>query len=181
MWSRERLAGVEEVLVVDLHTGHGDRGTYTLLSHVPVDHPDDAWLRRVFDADRIECTSSSVDGSAEGSVDGSADRDADATTGSKHGQIATGLASVVPDAAWRTVTMELGTISDTRMILNERAEHWVHVHGDRSDPDHARIVWDHRCGSTPDDPDWERSARAHGAVVLDAARDPLCRHVSSPN
>jgi hypothetical protein len=66
--------------------------------------------------------------------------------------------------------MELGTISDTRMIVNERAEHWVHLHGDRTIAEHARIVWDHRCGSTPDDAEWERTARAHGVAVLDAAR-----------
>ena len=148
----DRLAGAEEVLVLDLHTGHGAFGTYTMLSHVAADHADDAWLRRVFDPDRIECTMS-----------------ADATTGPKHGQIAAGLASVVPGATWRTVTMELGTRSDTRMIINERAEHWVHLHGDRSKPEHARIVWEHRCGSTPDDPEWERTARAHGVAVLDAA------------
>jgi predicted deacylase len=147
-----RLAGADEVLVVDLHTGHGEFGTYTLLSHVPEDHPDDVWLRRMFDAERIECTSAP-----------------DATTGLKHGQIASGLGSLVPGATWRTVTMELGTISDTRMILNERAEHWVHFHGDRSDPEHAGIVWTHRCGSTPDDPEWERLARFHGMEVLDAA------------
>jgi octopine/nopaline transport system ATP-binding protein len=148
-----RLAGTDEVLVVDLHTGHGTFGTYTLLSPVAPDHPDDAWVREVFGDDRVECTASP-----------------DATTGPKHGQIATGLASVVPGATWRTVTMELGTISDTRMIVNERAEHWVHFHGDRTQPEHARIVWDHRCGSTPDDAEWERSARAHGVAVLDAAR-----------
>ncbi|HSP28081.1 MAG TPA: DUF2817 domain-containing protein [Ilumatobacteraceae bacterium] len=153
-----RLADAEEVLVVDLHTGHGAFGTYTLLSPVPERHGDDEWLRRVFDGDRIECTSSP-----------------DATSGPKHGQIATGLGSLVPGATWRTVTMELGTISDTRMIVNERAEHWVHFHGDRSNPGHARIVWDHRCGSTPDDAEWERLARAHGVEVLDAARRPFCR------
>jgi hypothetical protein len=147
------LADANEVLVADLHTGHGAFGTYTLLSPVLEGHPYDVWLRRVFDGDRIECTSAP-----------------DATTGPKHGQIATGLGSLVPGATWRTVTMELGTISDTRMIVNERAEHWVHFHGDRSDPDHARIVWDHRCGSTPDDAEWERLARAHGVAVLDAAR-----------
>jgi len=141
------------VLVVDLHTGHGGFGTYTMLSHVEPDHPDDTWMRDVFGAERVECTAA-----------------ADATTGPKHGQIALGLADVVPGARWRTVTMELGTISDTRMIINERAEHWVHFHGDRSNPQHARIVWDHRCGSTPDDAEWERSARAHGVAVLDAAR-----------
>ncbi len=154
-----RLAGAEEVLVLDLHTGHGAFGTYTLLSHVPEDHPDDAWLREVFDAGRIECTAS-----------------ADATTGPKHGQIASGLGSLVPDATWRTITMELGTRSDTRMIINERAEHWVHFHGDRSNPDHARIVWDHRTGSTPDDPEWERLARTHGVEVLDAAHSTLTTH-----
>ncbi len=150
----DRLAGVDDVLVVDLHTGHGDFGTYTLLSHVPEGHQDDAWLRTVFDADRIECTAS-----------------AGATTGPKHGQIAAGLHDVVPAArTWRTVTMELGTISDTRMIVNERAEHWVHFHGDRTNPEHAQVVWDHRCGSTPDDPGWETTARSFGVEVLDAAR-----------
>jgi predicted deacylase len=148
-----RCDGAEEVLVVDLHTGHGEFGTYTLLSPVPEHDPDDVWLRSVFDGGRVESTSA-----------------LDATTGPKHGQIAPGLASVVPGATWRTVTMELGTISDTRMIVNERAEHWVHLHGDRSVPEHARIVWDHRCGSTPDDPEWERLARVHGVTVLDAAR-----------
>lgn len=152
----DRLAGVEDVLVVDLHTGHGDRGTYTLLSHVPEDHPDDAWLRSVFDAERIECTASPT-----------------ATTGPKHGQIAAGLNDVVGAATWRTVTMELGTISDTRMIVNERAEHWVHFHGERTDPEHAQVIWDHRCGSTPDDAEWETSARTHGVAVLDAAHRPF--------
>jgi predicted deacylase len=156
-----RLSGAEEVLAVDLHTGHGAFGTYTLLSSVPEHDPDDAWLREVFDGDRIECTAA-----------------ADATTGPKHGQIAAGLADVVPGATWRTVTMELGTISDTRMILNERAEHWVHLHGDRSVPEHARIVWDHRCGSTPDDPEWERLARLHGVEVLDAAHATVAKHTS---
>ncbi len=149
----DRLAGAEDVLVLDLHTGHGEFATYTMLSHVAPGHPDDRWLREVFGDERVECTAAP-----------------DATTGPKHGQIASGLASVVPGAAWRTVTMELGTVSDTRMIINERAEHWVHFHGDRSNPAHAKIVWDHRCGSTPDDAEWERAARTHGVAVLDAAR-----------
>ncbi len=149
----DHLAGVDEVLVLDLHTGHGPFGTYTMLSHSAPGDPDDAWLRTVFGDAQVECTASP-----------------DASTGPKHGQIAAGLADVVPGATWRTVTMELGTRSDTRMIINERAEHWVHLHGDRSNPEHARIVWDHRCGSTPDDAEWERSALAHGVAVLDAAR-----------
>ena len=42
----DRLGGADEVLVVDLHTGHGDFGTYTMLSHVEPD-PDDASRRCV--------------------------------------------------------------------------------------------------------------------------------------
>jgi hypothetical protein len=152
----DRLRGVAEALVVDLHTGHGPFGTYTLLSDVDEGGPADRWLRQVFDADRIECTTS-----------------VDATTPPKFGQIASGLGRLHPGATWRRVTMELGTISDVRMIVNERAEHWVHLRGDRADPEHARIVWDHRCGSTPDDPEWERTARRHGVSVLDAARAPF--------
>jgi predicted deacylase len=155
----ERLAGTEEVLVVDLHTGHGPPGSATLLSHVAPDDPDDAWLRELFTGEHVECT-----------------RADDATTGPKHGQLATGLAEVVPGARWRTVTFELGTISDTRMLVNERAEHWVHLHGDRQDPDHARIVWEHRIGSTPDDPAWEAGARRHGARIIGHALG----HLSHP-
>jgi hypothetical protein len=126
---------------------------------VAPDDPDDAWLRELFTGEHVECT-----------------RADDATTGPKHGQLATGLAEVVPGARWRTVTFELGTISDTRMLVNERAEHWVHLHGDRQDPDHARIVWEHRIGSTPDDPAWEAGARRHGARIIGHALG----HLSHP-
>ena len=60
-------------------------------------------------------------------------------------------------------------MSDTRMILDERAEHWVWRHGDPTDAQHARILWEHCCGSTPDDEHWERTALEHGARTLDDA------------
>ncbi|MEM9513245.1 MAG: DUF2817 domain-containing protein [Actinomycetota bacterium] len=149
----ERLAGVREVLVVDLHTGHGEFGTYTLLSVAPPESADDAWIRANFDASRIENTT-----------------EPDTTSPPKRGQIALGLHDVVPTATtWRTLTFELGTVSDTRMILNERAEHWVWHHGDPADPAYADILWEHRCGSTPDDPAWEQAALAHGERTLDDA------------
>ncbi len=146
------LREAAEVLVVDLHTGHGERGTYTLLSDAPAGTAADRWLRDAFDDTRIETTGEPGSASAP-----------------RRGQLARGLHDVCPAAEWRSVTMELGTCSDTRMILAERSEHWVHLHGDRDDPDHARLVWEHRCCSTPDDANWEASARVHGRTVLDAA------------
>jgi hypothetical protein len=150
--ARGHLAGAEQVLVVDLHTGHGERGTMTLLSHSPAGDDEDRWLRDRFDGLTIESTAS-----------------ADASSPPKTGQIARGLAAMFPDATWRSVTPEMGTVSDTTMILAERAEHWVHRSGDRSDPDHAAIVWHHRCCSTPDDPAWVAASLEHGRRVIDLA------------
>lgn len=146
------LSSAELVLTVDLHTGHGKHGTYTLLSHVPAGTGGDAWLRRHFDEQCIEVTVANPD----------------ATAAPKVGQLAKGLGELV-GAEYHDVTFELGTFQETRMILAERAEHWVHFHGDRNDPAHAAAVWEHRICSTPDDREWERQALAHGRRVLDQA------------
>ena len=74
-------------------------------------------------------------------------------------------------AATHKVTLEIGTRSETHIIVIERAEHWVHLHGDPSRPDHAAHVWAHRVAMMPDDRAWESQALAHGAAVLaDAVR-----------
>ncbi|CAN5834169.1 MAG: DUF2817 domain-containing protein [Ilumatobacteraceae bacterium] len=147
------LSTAELVVTVDLHTGHGAFGTCTLLSHDVAGTAGDAWLRRWFSAERIEATAGNPD----------------ATAVPKVGQLARGLAQLLPAAQYHDVTFELGTVRETRMILAERAEHWVHRHGDRDDPAHAAAVWEHRICSTPDDPGWERSALEHGRRVLDQA------------
>jgi hypothetical protein len=154
--ARTHLADADEVLAVDLHTGHGEFGSMTLLSHAAAGTEEDRWLRDRFAGLTIESTAAP-----------------DASSPPKTGQIVRGLADLFPGSTWRSVTPEMGTVSDTTMILAERAEHWVHVHGDRSDPSHAEIVWHHRCCSTPDDPVWATGCLAHGASVLDAALDAV--------
>ncbi|MGH9271858.1 MAG: DUF2817 domain-containing protein, partial [Ilumatobacteraceae bacterium] len=150
----DETAESELVLTLDLHTGHGKYGTATLLSHDPVDSDGDRWLRRWLHQEDIE-----------------------STTAPKVGQLAVGLQDYVPfDAEYHNATFELGTVDETRMILAERAEHWVHVHGDRDDPAHAAAVWEHRICSTPDDPEWERRAREHGRRVLDQALTAVAEH-----
>jgi predicted deacylase len=151
--AQRHLGRARTVLSVDLHTGHGTAGTYTLLSQSPPGAADDEWLRRHFDPDRIEAT-----------ID-----NPDATTPAKVGQLALGIAELLPDTEYHTVTFELGTVPNTRMILAERAEHWVHRRGDRADPAHAALVWEHRMCSTPDDPGWTATALTHGRTVLTAA------------
>lgn len=151
--AQAHLSTADLVVAVDLHTGHGAFGTCTLLSHVPAGTVGDAWLQGCFSAERIEVTV----GNAE------------ATSAPKVGQLAKGLGQLIPAAEYHDVTFELGTFDELRMILAERAEHWVHFFGDRHDPAHAAAVWEHRICSTPDDPEWERSALDHGHRVLDQA------------
>lgn len=157
--AQAHLAGAEVVLTVDLHTGHGKFGTFTLLSHVPSGTDGDRWLRRWFDDDHIEVTAGNPD----------------ATSATRVGQLAKGMADVLTDTDYHDVTFELGTVGSTRMILAERAEHWVHRHGDRDEPVHAAAIWEHRVCSTPDDPEWERLALEHGRRVLDQALTAVAR------
>lgn len=147
----DRLDGVEQLLLVDLHTGLGEYGTYTVLSGDPPG--SDGWVRTAFDSARVDSTAANRD----------------AITADKVGQLGRGLVAAVGASSGRAITLEFGTHDEVRMILVERAEHWVHRFGDRSRPDHAAAIWAHRVGSIPDDPDWETRTLGHGASVLDQA------------
>ena len=140
-------------LFVDLHTGHGDLGDVTLLSPAAAGSDADRWVREHLGRHPIEAT---VDNPGT-------------TSPPKRGQLMSGMAAMLPGDDHHVVTMELGTVKGTRMILSERAEHWVHRFGDPQDPAHAAVRWEHRVCSTPDDPDWERGALANGRAVLDDA------------
>ena len=152
-FSNTHLDAAERVVIIDLHTGHGARGTYTLLSDAPLGSPQDRWLRANFDASRVETT-----------VD-----NPDATTPPKRGQLAAGLASLRSSREHHAITFELGTVANTRMIVAERAEHWAHRYGKVDDAGVRAARLEHRVCSAPDDPQWERTACAHGRTVIDAA------------
>ena len=146
----DHLADAERVVVVDLHTGYGAYGDLSLLVRHEPDSPGDAWTRSTFPGVAVVNT---------------------ATPGTplRRGQIAGGLADVVTGAEFHAVTVELGTRSEVTMILAERAEHWVHRHGDRNDPEHARIVDHHLRCSTPADTAWQHASVEQGRTVLDLA------------
>ncbi len=150
------LRGCETFLGIDLHTGHGEYGTYTILSREPLGSASDAWVRSAFDTERVETTVGN----------------AHATLAPKVGQLCRGVAGMLADAgAEQTIalTLEIGTRSETRVIIAERAEHWVHRFGDLSDPDHREAIWTHRICSIPDNAVWEANALAHAQTVLGQA------------
>lgn len=152
-----RLGNVERLLTLDLHTGHGPPGAITLLSDQPIGSPQDEFLRRHFGAGRVEATAGNPA----------------ATTGLKHGQIANGLAALLPQATCFASSVEFGTTSDMEQLVATYHEQWVHRRGDRRRSDHAAVVWSYRSCFTPDDPAWEHAAMTDGTHLLDTAIEVL--------
>jgi len=147
------LAGVRRLLTVDLHTGHGPRGELTALCNTAPGSAQERFLRAALPGARVEPTTGNPD----------------ATTGPKSGQIANGVAQLLPGATAYATSLEVGTATAEEQLVATYREHWVHRHGDRSLPEHAETIWAYRCCFTPDDADWERRARTAGAAQLDAA------------
>ncbi|MCC5952863.1 MAG: DUF2817 domain-containing protein [Acidimicrobiia bacterium] len=145
------LDDTELTVLIDLHTGHGEYGTSTALCDAPPGSAQHRFWSQLVGEQRVECTLDNPD----------------ATTGHKDGQLGGGIATLAPNAEYHSTSFEFGTRSDTRQIVAGHAEHWVHRHGDRTVPEHAEVVWDHRCCYTPDDPAWERTAMEQGRDILD--------------
>lgn len=147
--ARERLEGVERLLVVDLHTGHGPYGELTALSDRPAGSPQDDFLRPIFPT-----------------VHPTVAPEPDPAVPPKRGGLARGVASSFPEATTHATVLELGSAGDEEQLVATYHEQWVHRHGDRRRPEHAAAVWAYRCCFTPDDPEWER-------LVLGAGREQL--------
>ncbi|MFZ4518343.1 MAG: DUF2817 domain-containing protein [Microthrixaceae bacterium] len=152
------LAGVERLLTVDLHTGHGPAGRLTLLSDEPPGSPQDRFLRHL-------CAPGCVVEATEGNPE--------ATTGTKAGQIANGYGRLLGAASAVATSAEFGTVPDEEQLVATYLESWVHRHGDRRRPEHAEVAWRYRCCFTPDDEDWELDALAAGCALLRRAVDAV--------
>ncbi|MFW2335713.1 hypothetical protein [Ilumatobacter sp.] len=135
-------------------TGPDGLGLMTPLARHALDSPGDRWTRSTFPGTAVVNT-------------------VRAGCPPRRGKLAGGLADLVPTATFHAVKAEVGTRSDITMILAERSEHRVHLHCDRADHDHARIVEHHVRYSTPDDAAWPHTAIEHGRRVLDQALDAI--------
>ncbi len=147
------LRDLANLLVVDLHTGHGPRGQATHLSKYPPESPGDRFLRGTFGHGSIHATSESPD----------------SPSGSKTGQIASGILERAAPQKGFCTTIEFGTATDEEQLAATYHEQWVYRHGDRTDPAHAAAIWAYRCCFTPDDPQWENAALSAGREHLERA------------
>jgi hypothetical protein len=148
------FAAAKEALIIDVHTGHGAYGDHTLILGHRADSPEAAWFRRAFALSRIEAP------------DGG-----DATAPLVSGKMTTAIAADAPHCAVRGFSLEFGTYEGVRMILGERAENWLHHHGDRSSARGRAIVEEVRDASAPKDPLWRRRVlNGARAATLDGWR-----------
>lgn len=152
-----RVSDSKEAVLIDLHTGLGEFGTYTLLSNHAEDSPEHAYVTQHFDAAHVHTT-----------VDG-----ASTVTAEKAGQLARGVKAQIPAVDYRAITFELGTFDEFRVVMAERRENWLHHYGDRDAPEAWDILWEHRVCSCPDSREWEAQALAHGRTVIGQALTAL--------
>lgn len=96
--AQERLLDVDDLFIVDLHTGHGKWGTATILSRAAAGTDDDRWLRETFDGFPLEIGGDGTDGQVV----------------AKSGQLSIGLEDLIGASTTRSVTFELGDRDDRR-------------------------------------------------------------------
>lgn len=149
----ESLQGVERVLAIDLHTGHGASGLLTLLCDQPEGSPQHGMLAALAGVDAVEVTVDPVR----------------ATTRDKAGQIVGGLAGLLPGAICHAATAEFGTVSDGRQLVYTVLEQWAYRHGRREDPACADIVRGYRACFTPGYDAWAAGVLPRGRALLDSA------------
>lgn len=149
------LDSTENLLVIDLHTGHGPRGEVTLLSDEPPGSAQDAVLSRIAVTGRVEATAGNPD----------------ATAGAKQGQIANGIRDLRPWSSSYATSLEFGTSPDEQQLIATYQEQWVHRNDLRSDPAYGAIVDAYRACFTPNDAAWAAQCLTSASAVLQSAFD----------
>lgn len=138
---------------MDLHTGHGNYGKYTLLSDAPPDSAQDSWLRRYYGDAHVEATRDNPG----------------ATTSLKYGQIANGFRAITGDAEYYSTSLEFGAADPVEQLSAAYLESFYTRKDLRDTPEGEAAVWRYRCCFTPDDPDWEAAALGQGRELIDTA------------
>jgi predicted deacylase len=154
----QHFGGVERLLTIDLHTGHGPAGVLTLLCDSPPGSPQHQFLAGLVGADAVEVTRGN----------------AAATTATKAGQIANGFVQLLPEATSFATSAEFGTVSDGRQLVMTVLEQWAHRHGRRCDPNCRDIVDGYRKCFTPENADWIARCMRLGRDLLDASVCAVC-------
>jgi predicted deacylase len=153
-WAPTALADVDELVVIDLHTGLGPFGHGELIGHAATSssaHRDAVALwgdvRSMVDGQSV---SARLSGDWLGTID-----------------------ELAPTSRTAAVALEFGTVDTVTVLQALRADAWLHAHGDPIDTTGDAIREQVRAAFCSEDPAWIEQAWIRFADVADAAMLPF--------
>lgn len=148
---REELAGVENLTVIDFHTGLGESGAAEMIVEDQPDSPAYARAKAIWGA-AVQSTADG--GSLSAPLTGTID------------------AAMESWMAGRTLTfaaLEVGTRPVRDVFDALRKDNWLHSHGGLDHPEADAIKRQIRAAFYPDTDDWKRQVWDHATRAVDAA------------
>lgn len=134
--ARDHLSNRKRVVVLDLHTGLGERGEVELIC--PLAPSTEGYARAA------RWWGPRVASNAGG----------ESVSAPLHGEWLTVLPIMLPGVEVSGVTLEWGTVDTVTVVDALRADNWLHNHGDPTGPDAPAIKAALRDAFAPDDPAW---------------------------
>ena len=145
---RERLAGAERAVVLDIHTGIGAFGERVPFLMAPADDPRRAAAERLF-GEPVRTPARGPDGARV-----------------RRGLMLPHLDELGLAPAFLPLGVEFGTLPLEETTKAVRAENWLFHHGRRDTPEGRRIVQALREAFCPTDADWEAAVLAKSAEMF---------------
>jgi len=156
-WFAERMANVERVALIDLHTGLGPWAYGELISSDSATSPAyqraTKWWGEVM---------SMIDGEGVSAV--------------LSGDWLAAASEFAPHVELTSVAIEYGTVDIFRVMQALRADSWLHAHGDPKGPDAEAVRAAIRAAFADDDPGWLAALWPRFESVVDAALQHLPMH-----
>ena len=156
-WFADRMANVERVALIDLHTGLGPWAYGELISSDSATSPAyqraTKWWGEVM---------SMIDGEGVSAV--------------LSGDWLAAASEFAPHVELTSVAIEYGTVDIFRVMQALRADSWLHAHGDPKGPDAAAVRAAVRAAFADDDPGWLAALWPRFESVVDAALQHLPMH-----
>lgn len=152
-WAAQRLADVQRVAIIDLHTGLGPWSHGELISS---EHPDTEGFRR--QAEWWHDVVSIYAGSVSAAVSG---------------DWVAAAPEFAPHAEVTGITIEYGTVDPITVLQSLRADAVLHAHGDPTAPGAAAIRAQVRAAFLDDDPAWLEALWPRYRSVVTAAVERL--------
>jgi hypothetical protein len=156
-FATDRLGDADRVVLLDLHTGLGERGEVELITH---EQPGpEAYDRSVrWWGDRVASTESG-----------------DSISARLCGEWMPGLQRALTPVEVTGTALEWGTVDSVQVGEALRADNWLHRHGDPRGPDAPAIKDGLRAAFAPDDQDWAARVWEAFGLYLDRTVEALAR------